>query len=170
MKFRIGKLDIFIFSLIFIILGWIFGIPLYIYGWYNCITGWIGVMVVIAPTGYLCYLLDKIFPFSYSKKWTLNGIIITAIGIIIGILCFIGYLMTKDYMEENELKNHGIERIGIIQNYNYRKSGGYYVVNFKTIHDKSEESEINCGINDYKKGDTVRVIYSERIPAINRAD
>ena len=165
-----GKLDIFMFSLIFIILGWIFGILLYIYGWYDCTTGWIGLVFVFVPTGYSCYLLDKIFPSPYSKKWTLNGIIITAIGMIIGIFCLVGYLKTKDYIEESELKNHGIERIGIIQNYNYRKSGGYYVVNFKTTQNESKKSEINCKISDCTKGDTVRVIYSERIPAINRAD
>ena len=165
-----SKFDAFNFLLIFLILGFIIGIPLYFYGWYNFTTWCIGLVFVFVPTGYLCYLLDKIFPSPYSKKWTLNGSIVMIFGMFIGIFCFIGYLMTKDYIEENELKNHGIERSGIIQNYKYRKSGGYYVVNFKTMQNEDEESEINCKISDYKKGDTVSVFYSERIPAINRAD
>lgn len=73
-------------------------------------------------------------------------------------------------MEENELKYHGIKTVGIIYNYKYTKSGGYYVVNFKTIQNEKNVSEIDCKINDYKKGDTVKVVYSERIPAINRAN
>ncbi len=165
-----GKFDAFIFLLIFLFIGLVIGLPLYFYGWYNFTMFLIGLLFVFVPTGFLCYLLDKILPSSYSKKWTLNGSIVTIIGVIIGIFCLIGYVMTKDYVEENELKNHGIERVGTIQNYKYRKSGGYYIVDFKTIQNEKNESEINCKIGDYKQGDTVRVIYSERIPAINRAD
>ena len=41
-----------------------------------------------------------------------------------GFLSLIGFFFKKEHLEENELKNHGIERIGIIQNYKYRKEGG----------------------------------------------
>jgi hypothetical protein len=165
-----SKFDAFIFLLIFLFLGLVIGLPLYFYGWYNFTAFLMGLLFVFIPTGYSCYLLDKIFPSSYSNKWTLNGSIVAIIGVIVGIFCLIGYLMTKDYVEENELKKHGIETIGIIDNYKYRKSGGYYVVDFETIKNVKNESEINCKIDDYSKGDTVKVVYSERIPAINRAD
>jgi hypothetical protein len=156
-----GKLDAFMFSLILIILALFFGVPMYVYGWYKELAWWIGFIIVCVPTGYSFYLFDKIFPSPYSKKWTLNGSIVSVISIMIGFTFLVGYGFVKDVFEENELKVYGIERIGIINNYKYRKSGGYYIVNFKTLEDKEKESEIDCKISDFKKGDTVIVIYSK---------
>lgn len=84
---------------------------------------------------------------------------------------FIGiYFYLKIYFENVELKNHGIKTVGIVQSSYHRKGSINFVIDFKTFKNKNYETEIVGKHDDYKKGDTIKVIYSERIPAVNRAD
>lgn len=170
MKFRIGKVDAFMFSLIFIILSSIFVLPFYFFGWYNVVAFWIAIFIIGTPLIYVYSFLDKVFPTLSISKWTLNGFIVTLINCITGLL-FIGfYFYLRINFESAELKNHGVKTVGIVQSSYYRKGSINFIIDFKTFKNKNYETEIVGEHDDYKKGDTIKVIYSERIPAINRAE
>ena len=93
-----------------------------------------------------------------------------AIGVTLLVL---GYVFFISILQTIELNNKGIETDGIIQNFvrsRRDKTMGTYSVTFtnkKNIKYQSTKSGRN-GI--YRIGDTVRIIYSERIPEINRVN
>lgn len=89
-------------------------------------------------------------------------------NLFISVSCTIGFMTLVDTFEENQLKSHGITTSGVIFKKARLKRSNYNLVKFQTRKNEQFESK-NYNMN-LKFGDTVKVIYAERIPAINRAD
>lgn len=107
----------------------------------------------------------SIFPESETKKsWSRNSVINLSVS-----LAFVAiYLFSIDKFEDYELDKFGIRTYGIIKSRVRSRSSKYFLVSF---HNKrGNQFESKTYENSYKLGDTVSVLYSERIPEINRVN
>lgn len=154
-----NNLELFIFFVFFLIV--IIGIPAYIfqYSLYSCIIFVVGFSILIGS-----YLISlSIFPESETKKnWSRNSVINLSVS-----LTFVAiYLFSIDKFEDYELHKFGIRTYGIIKSRVRSKSSKYFSVSFQ--NKKGNQFESKTYDNSYKLGDTISVLYSERIPEINR--
>ena len=157
MSFRINKKYTLICIISSLIVGFFTDIPFVSYAWY--------LFFFFGIAG----LLLLIIWFQICKKFNLNRLM-EAIGVTLLVL---GYIFFISILQTIELNNKGIETDGIIQNFvrsrRDKTKGTYSVIftNKKNIKYQSTKSGRN-GI--YRIGDTVSVLYSERIPEINRVN
>jgi hypothetical protein len=148
------------------------GIITYKFGWYDALT-WLGGFIVFVSVT-ICYI--KVFPNSHNQveiKFSLKSILLKVISyssMVIPFISVVGYITVKRNFENSELINHGIRTFGIVQESISSKNNGYLLVYFYPHQNERFETNISEFKDFFKKGDTVIVIYSERIPAINRAD
>lgn len=174
MTFKIGKHDFYWFVLLFLFvalpIGVMIGLIIYYNDWYTILKWSVGLLIFIP----VCILSFKYIPFVKTKKRNIvdilqNSFLMILTIIIIGVPVIL-YVFTISYFENFELKKYGKETVGFIYDYGSTKTSRYHKVYFINTENKKYKSEINGNYSLYNLGDTVRVIYSERIPEINRAD
>lgn len=154
-----NNLETFAFLSFFVVV--VLGIPAYIfqYSLYSCVTFIIGLLVFAGA--YWCAI--SIFPEEESaEKWNKNGVINLFIAVVFTFI----YITAVDKFEENEINKFGIKTYGIIKSRVRSKSSNYFSVRFQNVEGNQFESKTYN--NSYKLGDTLSVIYSERIREINR--
>jgi hypothetical protein len=170
MKFRIGKHDFYWFMLLFLIVVLPNSLIIYFYDWYTVLIWTIGILVLI----FFFSVSMKYITFVDTKKKfnidTIKNAFLMIPALIIICVPLILYILMIFKFEDSELKKYGKETVGFIYDFGSTKNSKYHKVFFMNTENKKYKSEILGNYESYKLGDTIRVIFSERIPEINRAD
>ena len=159
-----------LFSFTALPIGLIIGLVIYFNDWYIILKWSVGLLIFL----FFLVISTRYIPFVETKKILNINVLVNSI-LIIPAISIIGvplilYISLIYYFEVSELKKYGRETVGFIYDYGITKNSRYHKVYFMNTENKKYKSEIYGNYSLYKLGDTIRVIYSERIPEINRAD
>ena len=157
MKFKINEKHSLIFIITFLIFGFCIDVSVINYLWYFFYFKWIAGILLLIIWFQLCK--------KYSVNRVSEGLEVMFSGI--------AYIFFITIIETIELTNNGIKVEGLVQNFKKsysRKDYGSYPILFITDKQEKYEGKIHGKIGLYKQGETVSVIYSQRIPEINHAE